>query len=171
MDSWYIGILLATVEQQWREIPSEQRPKRVWICSHDPLPPDIVDQITIPLHGGLLLGFVAAHDVSAGIVNQITSPLREVWLLDEWGIRKGDVWAFLRFYTVHIVQPWCARTYRERNQIFGRVHEIGLAAFASYRGTDNIYLETVWGNLHGRGGRYAVDQQGVLKLVGPEWIS
>jgi hypothetical protein len=145
MDQRQISILLAAVEQQWRDLPPEQRPKGVWIRRHDPLPPDAVDRMP--------------------------TPVRAVWFLDERGLRKGDVRSFLRFYTVHIVQPWCARAVPEKNQIFGRVHAIGLAAFASYRGSDEVYLETIWGNLHGRGGRYSLDEHGALKLVGPEWIS
>ena len=78
---------------------------------------------------------------------------------------------FSRFYTVHGLQPWCGRMIREKDTIFGRVHEIGLAAFAEYRGTNDVYLETIWGNLHGRGGRYTADERGNLKLVGPRWVS
>src|SRR5258708_21845083 len=119
MDLRHLGVRLDTVDQQWRDLPPDQRPQGVWICYHEPLPPEAVDRIT--------------------------TPLREVWFLDAQGLRSGDPWAFLRFFTVHNLRPWNARTVPVKYQIFARAHEIGIAAFASYDGTKDVYLETVWG--------------------------
>jgi hypothetical protein len=144
MDQRRLSVVLATVERQWRALPSKQRPKAVWIAYYDPIPPD---------------------------TDRIITPLLAVWFLDERGIRTGDAWAFVRFVTVHWVQPWCTRLIPEKDAVFGRVHEFGLAAFAEVAGAADVYLETMWGNLNGRGGRYAIDDQGDMTPVGPMWIS
>jgi hypothetical protein len=144
MDRRRLGILLSEVKRQWRHLPPERRPQAVWIAHHEPIPPH---------------------------VDRITTPLLAVWFLDQRGIKVGDVWAFLRFYSVHWVKPWCARTIREKDAVFGWVHEIGLAAFAEARGTTDVYLETIWGNLNGRGGCHAIDERGGMIPVGPQWIS
>jgi hypothetical protein len=145
MDERHLNTLLSIVRRRWLELEPERRPKGVWISYREPISPDIVEGIT--------------------------TPVIEAWFLDERGITRRDVWEFLRFYTVHCVQPWCGRTFPERDPIFGRVHEFGLATFADYRGSADIALETVWGNLHGRGWRYKINDQGRIELVGLQWLS
>lgn len=134
--------LLHHVVDAWRNRDSAHRPYALWIRQHDPL----------PIYGGYL-----------------ETPLRVVWLLDERGLRQRSVWDYARFYAVQCDRLWCSSIWPEPNPIFGRVHEIGWAAFAQYAGTDDYYLEIVWGGLDGEGHRVTIDHSGLLHHGGSLW--
>jgi hypothetical protein len=72
---------------------------------------------------------------------------------------------------VQFEQLWCRRPYGEPAYTVGqRFHPIGWAAFASYIGTAEVYVETTFGPLYGRGYRVAVDG-GEVRVVRELWRS
>ena len=110
--------LLSEVERAWRGRPAAARPWGVWAREHG------------PIHVGV--------DESMAVVR---APLVAAWFLDEGGWRRRDPWMFARFWAVHVVRPWDWQVWSPvPNAVFGRVHEIALAAFAPYAGTESFYL-------------------------------
>ena len=78
----------------------------------------------------------------------------------------------MRFWVVQLDRPWCKRFLTsEANPIFGRVYELGRAAFAAFNGTQDVYVEKVWGSLWGRGQRLSIDEDRNVSIVKELWIS
>lgn len=76
---------------------------------------------------------------------------QRVWFLDKYGLHSRNIWEWQRFYTVHFEQPWCSKFFSmEPVPVFG-AGQIGLAAFASFAGADNYYLEMLWDGKWGKG--------------------
>jgi hypothetical protein len=139
--------LLNLIEQQWRSLPPAAQPWGVWIRSYDCVEPD-----------------------SNGIA--IEAWPQAVWFLDHSGLHERDIWVWQRFRVVLIDQPWCQRGFaKEPVHVFGRRHEIGLAAFAPYRNSTDIYLEVIWGGTFGSGWRMGSTMDGATLHQQMIWIS
>lgn len=118
----------AQPEPRWDPLSEERWPWGVWMRLHDPLPS-------------------GASDIEAP-----TTLLRKAWFLSEDGLRRMNPWSFLRFRTVQFIRPWTAPNVHLDDAAFARPRwRIGYAAVAEITGSDEIYLETVWGGLWGRG--------------------
>ena len=118
----------ALPRSRWDPLPEERWPWGVWIRLHDSLP------------------------TKASASEGPTTPLRKAWFLGETGLRQMDPWSFLRFWTVQFIRPWAAPHFYVQDAAHARPRwRIGCASFAEIIGSDEIYLETVWGSLWGRG--------------------
>ncbi|HEX8033219.1 MAG TPA: hypothetical protein VF510_05195 [Ktedonobacterales bacterium] len=118
----------ATLDTYWNPLPKERWPWGVWIRQHDPLP------------------------ASAPDIDELPTPLRKAWFLSEDGLRQMNPWSFLRFWTVQGIRPWAAPDFHVEDVAFARPRwRIGYAAFAEITGSDELYVETVWGGLWARG--------------------
>ena len=138
--------VLHHIEAMWQANRQDGRPWSVWVRQHKPLPP---------------------------AASQARTPVCATWFIDRRGIQPRSPWAYARFHTVHFDQPWCAKMFGEpANPLFGRRrHEIGLAAFARYIDSTELYLEMVWGGLGGQGWRVAVGWDGTVHIRQRLWIA
>jgi hypothetical protein len=132
----------------WRGLGTAARPPYLWLCLHAPLE-------------------VGAEPLVASI------PILAVWFADRWRIRAESAWTYLRFHTMHQVQPWCSLTTGERTDVFGGKgpHRIGLAAFASYEERAAYWVAVTWGGLHGEGLQVSVEPHGEVRVQKKLWIS
>lgn len=153
MDETNIQIILDYIADEWQRLrkdqwanhEGEQWPYGAWIRLHEPLP------------------------VGA---DQIETPLSAAWFLDANGLRRMDTASFVRFWTVQIQQTWVTgfATSPDHADFTRTRHRIGMAAFAPYGGTDEFYLETIWGGLSASGMRATV-RGGQLEILGFLWIA
>ena len=107
--------MLAKIKAEWRSVPEEYRPWGYWVREYAPLPADAdtVDFQSVP---------------------------KQVWFFDKSGVRKEDVWSWMRFVAARTLAPSVSPT---------RLFPIGLTAFAPYQGSDECYVEVLWGGLWG----------------------
>jgi hypothetical protein len=103
-------------------MPPRERPWGVWFARHAPVPP--------------------------GYVHHLNTPVTDIWFFDGHAVRRRDLWAYARFFTVHQVQPWCGLRDGEPYDVRG----IGSVRFAARQGhADRAYMEDIWrmyGNCH-----------------------
>ncbi len=96
-------------------MPSRELPWGVWFARHAP--------------------------VSAEWVHHLATPVTDAWFYDGYAVRRRDLWTYARFFTVHQVQPWCAR----RDGELYDVRNIGSVRFALRQGSmDRAYVEGIW---------------------------
>lgn len=72
---------------------------------------------------------------------------------------------------MHFERLWDTARLASRDPRFSRMFLIGMASFAPYSGSQDIYLETVWGGLWGRGCRLTANQRGLLEPARELWVS
>ena len=90
-------------------------PNTVWIAEHQPVPLDNCNA---------------------------TTPVVKSWLLSERGIGQRTAAEYVRFITVHSGVHWATGNVQPPSTgVFGRVHAIGLVAFAQIENSDRIYLD------------------------------
>lgn len=138
---------------EWRKLqprklqdkPPIPPPWGVWIRLYDPLSP-------------------TASDITNKHV------LRRVWFLTERGLQERDPWEYARFVTVTWHRPWASAGFAPREAIWGILFEIGLAAFAEFSGTEEVYRETRWGSRWGQGYRMKPDKNHTLQIVETLWL-
>lgn len=63
-----------------------------------------------------------------------------VWFFDKSGMRSRNVWNWMRFVAAKLLAPDKSPT---------RMFPIGQTAFAPYEGSDDYYVEVLWGGLWG----------------------
>jgi hypothetical protein len=142
MDTRTERSILHHIEREWRSLSADFRPWGIWLTLHG-APPEEVDTL-----------------------DRERSPAQRAWFLDENGVQHRDVWAFMRVWVVHLLQPWCKRPFRESDAMFAsHRHFIGLAAFAACEETDNVYFEVVFGGLSERGCRLVMGECGAVREV------
>lgn len=128
----------------WNPLADERWPWGIWIRLHDPLP---------------------AHESQSDEGPSPNTPLRKAWFLNEDGLHPMDPWSFLRFWTTQFVRPWAAPDSYVEDVAFARPRwRIGYASFAEIAGSDEIYLETVWGSLWGSGRLVTIRDDSVHEL-------
>jgi hypothetical protein len=104
-------------------------------------------------------------------MDEIQTPLLHAWFITSEGVSRDATCSFQRYQVINIDQPWCSKISREKQPAIGKVHHsIALAAFAQYEGTNEFYLETIWGGTSGRGTRVQV-VEGRVALGQTLWIS
>ena len=102
MDARTEHAVLCCIVREWQSLPADSRPWGIWLTAHGPLPEE------------------------ADTLDREKSPARRAWFLDGSGLRPRDVWAFRRFWVVHLLQPWCKRPFGEPDTMFGsHRHSIG----------------------------------------------
>lgn len=150
LDSEAIERLLHFIVGEWQAVPEQWRPWGVWITLHAPLP--------------------ASVDMLSD--REMTRSVRAAWFLKDGIPQPRSIWEFIRFIVVHSQQPWNMRRDPVPDAVFStRRHEIGLAAFAAFIDSPEIYLDTVWGGLWGRGRKVIVNVQGQVEERQLLWIS
>ncbi|HEV8190109.1 MAG TPA: hypothetical protein VGP82_01270 [Ktedonobacterales bacterium] len=156
MDDASIHCILDYIAREWHasrqdrfaDHQGEKWPYGAWICLHEPLPVGM-DEVNI----------------------QINVPWSAARFLDSDGVRRMEPAAFLRFWTVQIQRPWAtgAATFPYQVDFTRPRNRIGVAAFAPFDGTDEIYLEAIWGGLWAPGQRVDLRGGGV-HIGGTLWI-
>ncbi len=140
-------ILLREIVSEWKALSPQHRPWGMWITLHTPL----------------------AEGTDS--IRTAATPALTAWFLNREGLRRRNIWEYARFYVMHAEQPWCGNTIGVPNGVWGNPHLIGLASFAEYVDTEDIYLETVWGGLWGRGDRVTIDAYGQIQWRQSLWVS
>ena len=150
METSYQQRLLQLIKEEWLELPAQWRPWGVWITLHTPL--------------------------SAGTDHplQATHTLRSAWFLEERmnEPQERSLWAFIRFWIMHFERPWDAAGCASDDPRFSaRSYPVGMAAFAPYADSPDIYLQTIWGGLWGFGRRLTTTADGLIEPVQGLWIA
>jgi hypothetical protein len=141
---------LAEIERIWRASGDGVRPPSVWIAEHGPM--------------------ASANDFP-------TAPVENAWLMDRYAISKRTAIDYVRFITVQSGVQWSTgMTALPAEGVFndrpGRMHTIGVAAFAPILDSALVYLHYTWGGTFGRGSTYAFDPATAkLECVQDVWIS
>lgn len=137
---------LAEIRQIWLGA----REDSVWIAAHAPVGPETIDPDT-------------------SVIN--------AWIMDIYGIERRSADDFVRFMTVQSGRHWSTgMSALAHTGVFndrpGRMHTIGLAAFAAIQDTELIYLHYIWGGTTARGSKYPFDRKNAtLECVQDIWIS
>ena len=140
-------VLLTEILQQWLSLAERSRPWGMWIRQYPPLQPQ-------------------DHDIPKDAWPE------QVWFVDEHGLRPQSIWAWRRFVAVHSEQPWCTRAWKEPAiGVLGNPHRIGLAGFAPYAESADLYLETIWGGTFGQGLRVNLAEEGQVRIQSVLWLS
>lgn len=142
--------LLQLIKEEWRGLPIEWRPWGVWITLHTSLPAE------------------ADHLLPS------TRTLRSAWFLEErMNVpQERSIWAFTRFWIVHFERPWDAAGCASTDPRFSaRCYPIGVASFAPYADSRDIYLQTIWGGLRGFGRRLTPKADGQIESLQGLWIA
>jgi len=142
--------LFQLIKEEWQGLPVEWKPWGVWITLHTPLPAE-----------------------ADGLV-QPTCTLCRAWFLEESTSRPQErsIWAFTRFWIMHFERPWdAAGCARGDPRFSARCYPIGMAAFAPYADTPDIYLQTIWGGLWGFGRRLTATADGRIEPLQGLWIA
>jgi hypothetical protein len=149
MDLSLIGLVFDSIRAEWRDIPPHLAPWGVWIAQHPPLPAD-------------------AHPISLHL-----RAVQRAWLLqgDDPQPRERNVWEYLRYVVVHFERPWDTYHQAPQDPRFARTFPMGMARFAPFGESEDVYLETVWGGLWGRGRRLINTAPGVLTEARVFWVS
>jgi hypothetical protein len=157
VDAGIEAVVLQSIVDEWESLGQRSflkewpDPWGVWVALHDALPPRA--DATLYLSG-------------------LRTPVRRVWFVDTNGLRERDVCEYARFWVMQIDRPWCKRFLTsEANPIFGRVYELGRAAFAAFDGIPDVYLEKIWGSRWGRALRLTIDESGKPVTQKDLWIS
>lgn len=139
--------LLTDILQQWRFLAERSQPWGVWIRQYPPLR-------------------AQDCDIPKG------SWPEQVWFADEHGLHPRSIWAWRRFVAVHSEQPWCRRAWQEPAiGVFGNPHRIGVAGFAPYVDSADLYLETIWGGTFGQGLRVNLAEDGSVRIHSVLWLA
>jgi hypothetical protein len=110
--------------------------------------------------------------INRQILRDPEDKLLRVWFLTERGIEERDPWEYGRFISVNFKLPWSMSTSKTDEGVRGkRYHAIAIAAFADIVEEDKIYLDYVWGWLHGEGHQMYVNEQGLLQIEKTVWVS
>lgn len=150
METPYLPQLLPLIKEEWQKLPSQWRPWGVWITLHMPLSAE------------------AEHPL------QPTHALRSAWFLEErMNVpQERSIWAFTRFWAMHFERPWDAAGCASADPRFSaRCYPLGMAAFAPYGYTPDIYLQTLWGGLWGFGRRLTITADGRIEILRGLWIA
>jgi len=156
MDPSVIQQILQHIKEEWQALPMlsvagqpRSKPWGVWITLHAPLPAN-ADMISRPAHSAW-----------------------RAWFLQDGPDQPQErsIWEYIRFYVVHFERPWDKAHLAGTDPRVYRYFVLGLAAFARYEDTQDIYLETVWGSLWGLGRRLTINAQGQLEPVQQLWVS
>jgi hypothetical protein len=139
---------LSRIQTEWKNLTPESQPWGVWVRQYMPIPNGF--------DGG----------------GECPSPFVRAWFINQTGISPRNYWEYRRMSAVQFEKLWCKKTDNWERTIWstrGR-HEIGLAGFAEYENSNDIYLETIWGGLFGRGMRITLSD-GVEVASKNLWLS
>jgi hypothetical protein len=143
--------LLQLIKEEWQGLPAQWRPWSVWITLHTPL----AAEVHCPLQ-------------------PTTRTLRSAWFLEErMNVpQERSIWAFTRFWIMHFERPWDATGWASDDPRFAaRCYPVGMAAFAPYVDSFDIYLQTVWGGRWGLGRHLITKADGRIEPLRGLWIA
>jgi hypothetical protein len=130
-----IRLVMLTLWDSWCGVSDDRRPWGVWICRY------------------------ASLDEQAQDIYPSVDRLEEAWFMDDRGIRAASIHSYARCVTVHLIRPWWTGwNDAPENVVFGRNHQIGIASFAAYQESGDVYLDYQWGGTYGNGWRVPQDQ-------------
>jgi hypothetical protein len=121
--------------------------------------------------------WISQHEPILANATQADTPVARAWLLDANGMHARPAIDFVRFLTVHSGMHWSSATPPPSSAgVFydrpGRIHTIGLAAFAHFESTSMIYLSHIWGGTYGCGAKYRYRAElGTLECIANIWRS
>jgi len=95
-----------------------------------------------------------AHDVDFKSVPE------RVWFCDGSIMREENVWSWMRFVAAKILAPQRSATW---------IFPIGQTAFVPYEGSDDYYVEVLWGGLWGEAWRVSISPEGKLTVKASLW--
>lgn len=136
---------LAQVQSLWTRTAENLRPFAVWIVERLPVtPPEFHEQTGV----------------------------HRCWYLDDNGIASKHRLDYIRF--LEMQSPHAPSSARSAMGVFGnrqgQIHAIGLAAFAPIAGSEDVYIEYIWGAKFALGSVYAFDAAGgKLNLLDNVW--
>ncbi len=171
-DQAAIDQILSLIRDEWQAIPPEYAPWGVWIAQYPPIPADARDAPQQSQSDGSPVSASVSFSANADIPYPRRSVLR-AWLLQgaDLPTQERDIWEYLRFWVVHFERPWDPYYLAPGDPRFDRTYELGLGAFAPYAGSEDWYLETIWGSLWGRGRRVRKMPSGGLAENEVLWVS
>jgi hypothetical protein len=149
MNPVWIQQLWTQIRQEWNALPEAGKPWGVWITLHAPL--------------------VAAADDPLQLAS-----VQQAWFLAEGMERPHErgIWTFARFWVMHFERSWDVAGGASPDPRFSaRLRPIGLAAFAPYADSQDLYLETIWGGLWGWGRRLTLTSDGLIERTQFLWIA
>lgn len=150
METTIQDAFLDLVESEWNQIACESRPESIWVREYPPLP---TDAMMIP------------------VIPELAIPVA-VWFIDHKGRRPESISKWLRITAVkrfeieelHILSPFPLT-------VGGNTFTMGVAAFATYLGTDRFYIETQWGPRWGLGSIAHITPDGAANRIQDVWRS
>lgn len=158
MDPSVIQQLLQLIKEEWQALPvlskrgqPWSKPWGVWITLHAPLPAD-ADMISQPAHSVWRAWFLQAGPDQP---------------------QERNIWEFIRFWVMHFERPWDKERLAGTDPRFSiqPYYALGLASFAGYENSQDIYLGTIWAGLWGLGRRLTINAQGQLEPVKGLWMA
>ena len=149
MNPVWIQQLWSLIRGEWNALPEAGKPWGVWIRLYAPLA------------------------VTADHLQQEALPL-QAWFLEEgmeWP-HERSIWAFARFWAMHFERRWAVADCATLDPRFSaRCYPLGLAAFAPYADSQDLYLETIWGGRWGWGRRLSLTPEGLIERSQGLWIA
>lgn len=120
------AVVLDMIVHEWRSLPRASRPRGIWIRHYAP------------------------YALRENILDDKMHPFA-AWFADTHTVEQRDTWQWQRFYVMQCARVWCHRmATKEAVAVFGKRHEIGLAAFVIDENRA-AYVETMWAHYGGKG--------------------
>ena len=88
-----------------------------------------------------------AYDVDFRLVPE------RVWFFDRSGLREENIWSWMRLVAARTLTPYTFSV---------PLSPIGLTAFAPYEGSDDYYVEVLWGGRWGMAWRVSRGSEGQM---------
>jgi hypothetical protein len=86
--------------------------------------------------------------------------------------QEQNIWAFIRFWIMHFERSWDEAGCASSDPRFSaRCYPLGMAAFAPYADSHDIYLETIWGGLWGFGRRLTIKADNLIEPLQGLWLA
>src|SRR5215472_10235820 len=104
----------------------------------------------------------------------LDAPIHQVWFLDGSMIKpqNRNVSEFARFLAMHFLRPWDIAECASADPRFSaRCYPLGLAAFAPYADSTDVYVETIWGKRWGWGRRLRFAPDASIAQMDGLWIA
>lgn len=122
-------LALAEICARWHDLALSSRPEKIWIARHLPM---------------------------VEVNERITTDLDGAWFFDGFACQPRPPLDFVRFIAVQSGRFWHSGACPAPTSVFGsRRHEIGLAYFTEDLSKAQIYIEVIFGGLHGAGVLYS----------------
>lgn len=86
--------------------------------------------------------------------------------------QEQNISAFIRFWIMHFERHWDAAGCASGDPRFStRCYPLGMAAFAPYADSPDIYLQTIWGGRWGFGRRLTIKSHDIIEPLEGLWLA